>query len=77
MVLTFRILRNFNRNLKSGLRKNGTVSPIVLGSPFSFVSQYAVHILGEKQNFVQVHCNMCMTAVVLICIETTVVAFLC
>ena len=34
--------------------KNANISPILLGSPFGFVSQYAVHILGEKLNFVQV-----------------------
>ena len=36
------------------IKNNSTISPILLGSPFSFVSQYAVHILGEKENFVQV-----------------------
>ena len=33
---------------------NSTVSPVVLGSPFGFVNEYTVDILGNYQNFVQV-----------------------
>ena len=33
---------------------SSAISPILLGSPFSFVSEYAVNILGEKQKFSQV-----------------------
>ena len=33
---------------------NSTVSPVILGSPFNFVSEYTVDVLGKHQNFVQV-----------------------
>ena len=33
---------------------NSTVSPVVLGSPFDFVNNYTVHMLGKHQNFVHV-----------------------
>ena len=33
---------------------NSTVSPVVLGSPFGFVNEYTMDILGNHQNFVQV-----------------------
>ena len=49
------ILDNFYKELDTVISQpNSTVSPIVLGSPFSFVSEYTVDILGTRQNFVQV-----------------------
>ena len=54
MLLTAWILRNFKKDQDWISEQNHSISPIVLGSPFSFVSEYAVHILGEKQKFAQV-----------------------
>lgn len=55
MLITSTTLDNFYKELDIVLSQpNSTVSPIVLGSPFSFVSEYAVDILGKHQNFAQV-----------------------
>ena len=49
------IIDNFYKEFDAVMSQpNSTVSPVVLGSPFGFVSEYAVHILGNRQNFVQV-----------------------
>ena len=49
------ILDNFYKEFDIVMSQpNSTVSPVVLGTPFDFVSEYTVDILGKHQNFVQV-----------------------
>ena len=49
------IIDNFYEEFDAVMSQaNSTVSPVVLGSPFGFVSEYTVDILGNYQNFVQV-----------------------
>ena len=54
MILTASILRRNELVPEIFMNSTAGISPILLGSPFSFVSKYAVPILGEKQNFIQV-----------------------
>lgn len=54
-MITSTILDSFYNELHFVTsQSNSTASPIILGSPFSFASEYTVDILGEKQNFAQV-----------------------
>ena len=49
------ILDKFDKEFDTVMSQpNSTVSPVVLGSPFDFVSECTVDILGNHQNFVQV-----------------------
>ena len=56
MIITSAIFDNFYNELDIVMSQpNSSISPIVLGSPFSFVSEYTVDVLGKYQNFVQVN----------------------
>ena len=58
MIITSAIFYNFYKELDIVMSQpNSSISPIVLGSPFSFVSEYTVDVLGNYQNFVQVTNN--------------------
>ena len=49
------IIDNFYQEFDAVMSQpNSTVSPVVLGSPFGFVNEHTVDILGNYQNFVQV-----------------------
>ena len=54
VVVTAETVYNFNDKLRKLISQNSIISPIVLGSPYSFVNEYAVNILTSKQNFAQV-----------------------
>ena len=54
-MITSAIIDNFYKEFDAVMSlPNSTVSPVVLGSPFGFVNEYTVDILGNYQNFVQV-----------------------
>ena len=53
-VIVADILYNFYDELHKLMSQNSTISPIVLASPYSFFNEYAVNILGTKQNVAQV-----------------------
>ena len=54
-MITSGIIDNFYKEFDAVMSlPNSTVSPVVLGSPFGFVNEYTVDILGNYQNFVQV-----------------------
>ena len=53
--MTSAIIGNFYKEFDAIMSQpNSTVSPVVLGSPFGFVNEYTVDILGSHQSFVQV-----------------------
>ena len=54
-MVTSAIINNFYKEFDAAMSElNSTVSPVLLGSPFDFVNEYTVNILGNHQNFVQV-----------------------
>ena len=58
VVITAKTLHKFYDKLHELMSQNSTISPIILGSPYSFFNEYAAGILGSKHNFAQV--NECM-----------------
>ena len=55
MIITSKILDKFYEEVDIATSQlNSSLSPIVLGSPFSFVGEYTIDILGKHQNFAQV-----------------------
>lgn len=55
MIITSKILDKFYKEVDIVTSQlNSSISPIVLGSPFSFVGEYTMDILGKHQNFAQV-----------------------
>ena len=55
MIISSAIFDNFYNELDTVMSQpNSSISPIVLGSPFSFVSEYTVDVLGKYQKFFQV-----------------------
>jgi len=55
VVVIAKILHNFYDKLHELMSQNSTISPIILGSPYSFFNEYAASILGSKHNFAQVN----------------------
>ena len=54
-MVTSAIINNFYKEFDAAMSElNSTVSPVLLGSPFDFVNEYTVNILGNHQNFIQV-----------------------
>ena len=41
-------IANFNNDVQYARSQNAFISPIVMGSPFSFVNEYAAYILGNE-----------------------------
>ena len=54
-MMTSTVIGNFYEEFDFIMSQpNSTVSPVVLGSPFDFVSEHIIDILGNHQHFVQV-----------------------
>ena len=55
-MMTSAVIGNFYKDFDAVMSQpNSTVSPVVLGSPFDFVNEHTIDILGNHQHFVQVH----------------------
>ena len=48
VLLSVAALINFYNDVLYARSQDAFISPIVMGSPFSFVNEYAAHILGNK-----------------------------
>ena len=48
VIASITAINNFWNDLLYARSQNASISPIVMGSPFSFVNEYAAYILGNE-----------------------------
>ena len=48
VIASITAINNFWNDLLYATSQNAFISPIVMGSPFSFVNEYAAYILGNE-----------------------------